>query len=388
MGPPVPGELNKSHPLQLLSIGAEWQSEVAGGVNRYTGGLADALAGLGVSQQWVVVGNNPQAEQYQVTAAAPPTAKLLSRLGGVRRSSRELSKQADVLATHFALYAAPAVRACKALPHVCHFHGPWAAESAVEGGNRLAVLAKKWLEKKVYRSADRVVTLSKAFADVVTRDYGVSPEKLRVIPGGVDVGRWEVTADRRAAREQLGWPTDRPIVVCIRRLARRMGIENLIEAVSQLRDSQPDLLVLIGGGGPLRGELEAKIESCGLQHHVQLLGFVPEQDLPLAYRAADLSIVPTQSLEGFGLIVLESLAVGTPCLVTPVGGLPEVVDGFATDLILEGSSSDAIASGIQAALGGGLSLPTTDQCRSYVRENFAWPLIAKQVLDVYSEVVK
>jgi len=213
----------------------------------------------------------------------------------------------------------------------------------------------------------------------------VSPDKVCVVPGGVEVEKWATNLDRKEAREHLGWPTDRPIVFCVRRLARRMGIENLISAVSQLKMKHPDLLVCIGGSGPLREELAARIETEGLQDHVQLLGFVPEADLPLAYRAADLSIVPTQSLEGFGLIVLESLASGTPALVTPVGGLPEVVEDFAPQLILEGSSAKTIAAGIETALDGSLSLPTAEACQQYVRKNFAWPIIAKRVLEVYEE---
>ena len=75
----------------------------------------------------------------------------------------------------------------------------------------------------------------------------------------------------------------------------------------------------------------------GLQDHVRLLGHVPEADLPLAYRAADLTVMPTASLEGFGLSVIESLAAGTPVLATPVGGMLDILPPLGEQLVLEGA---------------------------------------------------
>ena len=101
-----------------------------------------------------------------------------------------------------------------------------------------------------------------------------------------------------------------------------------------------------------------------MQDSVRFLGLVPESALPLAYRAADLSVVPSVALEGFGLIVPESLAAGTPVLVTPVGGLPEVVDGLAGALVLRDASSAAIADGLAEALTDARPLPSAAQCAS------------------------
>ncbi|MFN9942722.1 MAG: glycosyltransferase, partial [bacterium] len=96
-----------------------------------------------------------------------------------------------------------------------------------------------------------------------------------------------------------------------------MGVDVLVAAVDQLFRNSPgrygDLLVLIGGTGPLREELEQQINERKLEDYVQLLGFVPDEKLSTAYRAANTSIVPTQALEGFGLVMLESMAAGTPC---------------------------------------------------------------------------
>ncbi len=88
------------------------------------------------------------------------------------------------------------------------------------------------------------------------------------------------------------------------------------------------------GRGPLEHELRAQATASGLGERILFTGFVPDDDLPKIYAAADFSIVPSEALEGFGLTTLESLACGTPVLVTPVGGLPETVASFDRSLIL------------------------------------------------------
>jgi glycosyltransferase involved in cell wall biosynthesis len=103
---------------------------------------------------------------------------------------------------------------------------------------------------------------------------------------------------------------------------------------------------------------------------VRLLGFVPDDDLPYAYRAADLTIVPTIALEGFGLIVAESFAAGTPCLVT------------------SGTGSAAIAAGVTAALTGAVSMPTAAACLDFARRNYDWSVIAERTRLVYEEAVR
>ena len=142
-------------------------------------------------------------------------------------------------------------------------------------------------------------------------------------PWGVEARRFATTVTRREAREQLGWPQDRPTLVTVRRLTRRMGLESLIGAIKEVHGRAPEILLLVGGKGQLSKELSARVLSLGLEKNVRFLGFVPDEQLPLAYRAADLTVVPTVTLEGFGLIAVESLAAGTPVLVTPVGDCPK-----------------------------------------------------------------
>ena len=257
----------------------------------------------------------------------------------------------------------------------------------MEGGRGLVYKAKSTLEKTVYQRADRCIVHTRAFGRLLSENYGVDVSRIRIVPSAVDASLFDMNISRIEARRHLGWPQDRPIVITVRRLVNRMGLENLIEAMLAVRCEFPDALLYIAGTGPLRNTLSTRIKSLGLQDHVRLLGFVADTDLPYAYHAADLSIVPSVALEGFGLTTLESLASGTPVLVTPVGGLPEAVGGLSSALVLGGTGSHALAEGLRAALRGALHLPDAKQCRRYVQENYNWPLIVRQVRSVYQEVL-
>jgi glycosyltransferase involved in cell wall biosynthesis len=164
-----------------------------------------------------------------------------------------------------------------------------------------------------------------------------------------------------------------------------MGLENLIAAIDIVRREVPDILLKIAGRGMLQEPLARQIEALGLGNNVSLAGFVRDEDLPYFYRAADLSIVPTVALEGFGLIAAESLAAGTPCLVTPVGGLPEVVSALSPDLVLRSPAAADIAATLGAVLAGKLILPDETRCRAYAAENFDWKIIAARVAEVYRQ---
>jgi glycosyltransferase involved in cell wall biosynthesis len=125
------------------------------------------------------------------------------------------------------------------------------------------------------------------------------------------------------------------------------------------------------------------IADNNLVGNVKLLGYVREADLPLAYASADLTVVPTQSLEGFGMVLLESLCGGTLPLVTPIGGLPEVCYRLAPESIFDDRTSAAMADRISRYLGGEFKPPAPDECRRFVRENYDWTIIAKRVSEIY-----
>lgn len=252
---------------------------------------------------------------------------------------------------HFAQSALPLLRrgswVAGADRRVLHFHGPWFAEGRVQG-DAVPRVAAKWLTEMAtyHRSGLRYAVASAAFGRLLHRYFRVPAGRIRVVHPGVDVARFRppdgpdrTGADRAAARSALGLPADGPLFVAVRRLEPRMGLDVALRA---LRDV-PDAHLAICGTGSLASRLAADAAELGVAARVSFLGRVPDDTLPAVFRAADCSLVPTVALEGFGLVVLESFACGTPVISTDSGGLVEAQGPFAGDWTVAAASPAALA---------------------------------------------
>jgi glycosyltransferase involved in cell wall biosynthesis len=289
-----------------------------------------------------------------------------------------------VINLHFAMNALPLIPFIKHdTPRVVNFQGPWAAESRAEGSGSLNVAIKTMLERFVYHRADRFIVLSSAFKALLV-EYGVAPDRISVIPMGIDCDFFAPAADHGAVRAALGWPADRTVFFTARRLVNRVGLAELVRAAAIVRESRSDFVVKIAGKGPLRDELQAAITSLGLGDVVELLGFVSEDDLVRSYHASDVTLLPTQALEGFGTIISESLACGTPVIVTPVGGMPEAVLPLGADLVTRSRAPEDIAERMLAVLKGDLVLPDEQRCRAFAVANYDWNVVVQRVRAVFT----
>jgi glycogen synthase len=377
--------------MKTLQLGTSWFLEEAGGLARVYYGCVNYLPRVGVEVNGLVAGSDRifQSSGGKVQTFASSSSSTWQRSLGVRKAFNLAiaNSEFDLVASHFALYTLPLLDRLGDRPLVMHFHGPWALESQAEGAGRLSTWGKWAIEKLVYRRANGFIVLSESFRQVLHKTYNVPLEKIFIVGGGIDTAEFNLDLTIAQARAKLGWQQDRRIILCVRRLVQRMGLENLIASIAMVRKQHPDVLLLIAGKGAIAEALRSQIQELQLEDHVQLLGFVPDQDLAIAYRAAELSIVPTISLEGFGLIVIESLAAGTPVLGTPIGGIPEILQPFSADLVLEGSTTNQLAQGISEALSGQRKIPSAEACQTYVKQNYDWQVIATQMKSVYEKVI-
>jgi len=272
------------------------------------------------------------------------------------------SVPADVVVMYQALAAAGAilrrrpcarqwVYVCLSLAHEEYLSranrtGTWLnrLQSAVNAKVRL------WIERLVLRRCDLVIVLSEFMRERVKAVHRVPEDRIRLIPGAADPAKFRPAGDRASVRQSLKLPPAKTLLVTVRNLVPRMGLEHLIAAMQELGEEGRDCLLVIGGEGPLRSSLERQIREQGLSDRVALLGFILEADLPKYYQAADLVLMPTQEMEGFGLVTVEALACGTPVLGTPVAAIPEVLARLDPALVAEGTDSRSLASSLRNIL--------------------------------------
>lgn len=216
------------------------------------------------------------------------------------------------------------------VPRTLTFHSPWPSEYDIKARGdpslsslrrRLNVQSRKCAEARVVESADRVVVLSEFMSDQLERVYG--RDDATIIPGGVDTALFSPSAE-----ESFRVTANGTAFLTVRRLSARMGVDILIDAFARIAPDFPDAELFIAGDGPLRQELERRASEAGVSERVTFLGYVPDADLPGVYAGADIFVLPTTRLEGFGLATLEALAAGTPAVGTAVGGTVDVLGGW------------------------------------------------------------
>ncbi|MBK1990941.1 glycosyltransferase family 4 protein [Sphaerospermopsis aphanizomenoides BCCUSP55] len=372
----------------ILTLGTGWFPKTPGGLERYIYELTHKLARNQDQIELCGVGL-PTGQKHipiKLTNLADPDTPIWQRLWSIRTNFQKTRwEQPDAINLHFALYSFPILDILpKEVPITFNFHGPWASESQEEVVDQKLSIWLKWklIEKNTYNRCDRFIVLSKAFGNILHQRYQIPWSKINIIPGGVDINHFHNNLSRQEARIKLGWPTDRPILFTSRRLVYRMGIDKLLSALAIIKLRIPDVWLAIAGRGHIQNLLEQQVKELELENNVRFLGFLPDEQLPIAYQAADLTVMPSQSFEGFGLAIIESLACGTPVVCTPVGGMPEILQGFSPDLITDSITVESITERLEQVLLDKIVLPTREECRSYTVTNYDWTNIAQQVRQV------
>jgi glycosyltransferase involved in cell wall biosynthesis len=354
----------------VLMLGYGWFPHRLGGLNRYYRDLIEHLP----EARGVVVGRD-HSTPARVAGVSDHDRPLAQRLFATWLAAQRVAAQTDVVDAHFALYSLAPLRIgrLRKKPVVLHFQGPWADENVSAGdASNSRRLARRALERAAYRRADRAIVLTSAFRQVLVERYGVRPWLIHVEAPGVDLERF-TPGSEHDARKRFGLADGAFVAVSVRRLVPRMGLEVLIKAWSEMQGDLPrGSTLLIAGTGQQEDELRHQAERLGAGDTIRLLGRVSDEDLVTLYQAADIAVVPTLEHEGFGLVVIEAAACGTPSLVTAVGGLPEAIAGLDSSLIVAPGDPDALRDGLLRSRN---ARPSREATRTYA-ERFDWNRIA------------
>lgn len=352
--------------LDRLHVTMQSNALSAGGLNGVAKGLADGQRALGLAA--AVESQLGFLDQGTLLVGAGSTA-----LGRHRVPAR---------LTHFHFSVTTLLqwrRLLRPEPSVVHFHGPWAAEGRFEGNSRLRAAVKKMVELLAYRQSGLLVAHSQNFADLLVREYRISPGKVAVVHPGVDLERFH-PVDPAAARSALGLPSGEFIVGSCRRLVPRMGLDTLLRAAART----PGAHVAIAGTGPCLAELRELAAELGIDKRVFFLGYVPDELLNAFYNAIDYTVVPSAALEGFGLVVLESEAAGTPVIASRAGGLAEAMDARDADWLFTPGDVDELTALLGRAAAG---RPEPAAVRDRV-EGRSWTDVARALETVFAERLK
>ena len=390
----------------------------SGGMNVYVRSVARRLAEMGVEVDIFTRAAGPEQHVVDVDPgvrvvhleAGPdrPVEKeeLPNHLGEfltsmVRFDSEEAARLGadspiyDVVHSHYWLSGSIGRRARErwGVPLVHSFHTLGAVKNLTladgespEPPNRIAG------EQKIAQVADCILAPTVGEAADLVNLYGADPRRVRVVAPGVDTDVF-TPGDREAAKAALGL-AGRSVVLFVGRLQPLKQPEVAVRAIARLAATSPELapqltLVVVGGpsgrGGVQPESLTKLAAELGVADLVRLEGTVPHDVIPLYYRAADVTLIPSRS-ESFGLVAIESSACGTPVIASDVGGLRVAVRDDVTGWLVPSFAPEAFADALGRVLDDPAQATAMGTAGARFARRFDWRRASIDLLAIYEDL--
>jgi glycogen(starch) synthase len=336
---PRAGRLPRRVGRRVLILSWEYPPIVEGGLARHVRQLAEALAAQGETVHVLTRGreSDPAHEVragvrvHRVGASATPR-DLDAFLRWIEQMNERMVAAGERLGARAAFdvvhghdwLVAPAAGALATklrAPYVTTIH-------ATEYGRHHGRVARHpqshihMVESWMARRADRVIVCSHYMRGHVADVFGIAEDGVAVVPNGIDPLDLRPVGDLAALRAQHAAPDER-LVLLTGRLVYEKGFQIALDALPGVIRRVGGVRFLVAGAGTHRAELEAQARRLGLDAHGAFLGWIGDDLLHSLYRIADLCVVPSL-YEPFGLVALEAMASGCPCIVADTGGLREV----------------------------------------------------------------
>jgi glycosyltransferase involved in cell wall biosynthesis len=283
----------------------------------------------------------------------------------------------DLLRVHSLRYIGPAALIARRryrldVPIVSHHHhldpSPW---------NHL-------IERRVIEGSERVITVSEFSRRQLVDSLGSDPDRIEVVPNGIDTRFAPGPGDRVRRRHGFG---AEPVALYLGGLKPRKNLTALLDAWRDVARGVPTARLLVAGTGPLEHSLRRRAADLGIRDRIAFAGRVAEADKVDYYNAADLFVSPS-SLEGFGFTVGEAMSCGLPVVVSDGGALPELVDHGAGGFVCRRDDVGTLGRRIGELLGDAALRRRFGQLnRERIDRLFRWDRAVRRVEEIYEEVL-
>jgi glycosyltransferase involved in cell wall biosynthesis len=232
-----------------------------------------------------------------------------------------------------------------------------------------------------WNACDAIIRVNKKDIHLFV-EIGIPENKLFAIANGYDYKKY-FPIPASVARKNLGIDTENRIIIHISRLSEEKGQQYLIEAMGSIIKKRPDIMCYIGGTGPLKDTIQAHIEAINCSKNIKMIGFVPDDLMVMWINAADFFVLPSLG-EGNPTVMFETLGCGKPFVSTNVGGVPEVITSDEYGLLVNPADPKDLEEKILIALDREWDQETI---LTYAAQ-YTWENIAKEIKDVYNQILK
>jgi glycogen synthase len=392
---------------RVLILSWEYPPVIDGGLARHVRKLAEALVRQGVCVDVLTrgVGSQPDVDRPRVQDSGGVSVHRVREPGWPRDLDRFVAwveqMNEDMLAAGEALaqersydlvhghdwlvgQASAALADRLGVPYVTTIH-------ATEHGRHQGWVENPpqshihSVERWMAHRADAVVVCSYYMRGHVADIFDIDERRVTVIPNGVDPSELRPTGDLAALRREFAAPHEK-LVLLVGRLVYEKGFQLALDALPNVIDRVGNVRFLVAGSGTHEAELKAQAQRLGLCEHGTFLGWIGDDALHSLYRMSDLCVVPS-IYEPFGLVALEAMASGCPCIVADTGGLREVVPvGERVGLRFNGGDAEHLGVMIERLL---VDEALRDRLVTEASEHvlrFDWDDIAQRTRGVYDQL--
>jgi len=370
------------------------------GVDVYTRLQDDRVPPFGVLEEYgyrtihIPAGPSGPVDRRQVFEYLPEFVQ------GVRRYAREQGSDYALVHSHYWLsgWVARELVSEWRVPMIHMFHTLGRMKDLVAEGGAREARNRADVEQEILGFADRIVAATPLDRQQMMDHYEVDESKIAVIPCGVNLDLFYPMA-QEAAREHLGLPLDRRMLLFVGRLDPVKGLRVLLEAMCDLtRSLRPcgarDISLAVIGGDR-EDHLEALVtdldclteirHELGLDDLVVFVGSRSQQELPYYYSAADACVMPSL-YESFGMVALEAMACGTPVIASRVGGLTYTVRDGETGYLVPEKSPKALAEKLALVLRDRCLRQRLGHRAVRVARAYGWGAVVDEMEDLYREI--
>jgi glycogen(starch) synthase len=388
---------------RVLILSWEYPPLIEGGLARHVRKLSEALVGLGTEVHVLTRGGEESPADEEVAGVQVHRVLEPSRprdlgefVAWIERMNADMlaagvelgdSLDFDLVHGHDWLVAA----ACDHLAR--RFGAPLVTTiHATEHGRHQGWVDKHpqsyihGVESWISNRSDRVIACSSYMREQIADIFDVPESRVAVIPNGIDPGDLPAAdqAELSRLRGEFAAPEER-LVLLIGRLVYEKGFQIALEAMPELIERVPGTRFLVAGSGTHELELKKQAADLGLNEHGTFLGWIGDDVLHQLYRIADVCVVPS-IYEPFGLVALEAMATGCPCIVADTGGLREVVPHGEVGLRFRTRDPEALGGMVERVLTEAeLRERLVAEASEHVLR-FDWNDVAKRTAEVYEEL--
>ena len=261
---------------------------------------------------------------------------------------------------------------------------------AFKHADKIIGVSEEMSELSIQNGADKLKTVTMANA-VDTALFTPNPLNPSLQKG--EIGGFNI-------RQKLGIPSDKIVILALRRLVPKTGVQYLIKIAPDIIKMYPDVYFLIVGTGQLENELTETVNKLGMEKNIIFTGTVPNHDVPDYIRAADFSVFPSFA-EATSIACLEVMSCEKPVVVSNVGGLPEIVKHEKTGLIVDFKKTnstyndyglpDEVIDSLKCSIirlikDENLRKKLGENARNFVINNYSWDIYLRKILKIYTEI--